>query len=125
MHFAQLSCKRCLTGAFPSTALAWILRTFTPSRKVPAMQSTPTGRKRRTESEWSSLVARQRESGLSLRDFAKQHSVPLGSLQRWRRRLSSSETADFVDVSPPEMTTTPNWQAEIVLPNGIVLRLRG
>jgi len=88
------------------------------------MQSTPTGRKRRTEAEWSALVERQRESSLSLRDFAKQHNVPFGSLQRWSRRLSSSQTADFVEVAP-QLTPTPNWQAEIVLPNGTTLRLRG
>jgi len=89
------------------------------------MQNSQNGRKRRTESEWSSIVARQRESGLSLREFAKQHDVPLGSLQRWRRRLSPSETADFVDVSAPVTPAAPHWQAEIVFPNGIILRLRG
>ena len=89
------------------------------------MQNSPSGRKRRTESEWTSIVARQRESGLSLREFAKQHDVPVGSLQRWRRRLSPSETADFVEVSPSSAPAAPEWQAEIVLPNGTILRLRG
>ena len=89
------------------------------------MQNSPSGRKRRTETEWSSIVARHRESGLSLREFAKQHDVPLGSLQRWRRRLSSTESATFVDVSLPSPPAAPIWQAEITLPNGTTLRLRG
>jgi transposase-like protein len=88
------------------------------------MHDRPSRRKRRTEAEWSALVKRQRESGLSLRKFAEQHGVPVGSLQRWRRRLASSESSDFVEVSPAA-TPTPNWQAEIVLPNGTTLRLRG
>ena len=89
------------------------------------MQSNSTGYKRRTKSEWSSIVTRQRESGLSLREFAKQHDVSLGSLQRWRRRLSSTEPTDFVEVAAPDPQPTPAWQAEIILPNGTILRLRG
>ena len=89
------------------------------------MQSNSTGYKRRTESEWSSIVAHQRESGLSLREFAKQHDVPLGSLQRWRRRLSSAEPMDFVEVTAPDPRATPDWQAEIILTGGTILRLRG
>lgn len=91
------------------------------------MQVTSDGKRRRSASEWESLVSRFRESGLSLREFSRRESVSLGSLQRWNRRLAEAtapQQAGFVDVTPGSVAPSP-WQAEIELPNGVIVRLRG
>jgi len=94
------------------------------------MQITSDGKQRRSQNEWKRIVAEFERSGLSLREFAKQQSIPLASLQRWKLRLSrdskDSET-DFVDVTP---STSPSlqpqsWQAEIEFAGGVIVRLRG
>lgn len=87
------------------------------------MHVTRDGKTRRTQAEWSELVTRLETSGLSLRQFAKQEKVSVGSLQRWSRRLAASEVGEFIEVSPASMPHAA-WQAEVQLPNGTILRLR-
>jgi len=92
-----------------------------------SMRLTRDGKQRRSESEWQALVSRLQQSGLSLREFAKQESICEASLQRWHRRLSSKPTvsqAEFVDVTP-RSTEADTWRAEIEFPGGVIFRLRG
>lgn len=88
------------------------------------MHLTRDGKQRRSKAEWAELVGRCRQSGLSLREFARQEKIPLGSLQRWNRRLTDELPTDFVDVTPARPTSS-DWQVELELPGGLTLRLRG
>ena len=91
------------------------------------MYVTRDGKKRRTESEWKRIITEYRRSGSSLRDFADQQSIPLGSLQRWNRRIGAADPpqeSEFVTVAAG-MPAPESWQAEIELPGGVILRLRG
>jgi hypothetical protein len=88
------------------------------------MRITRDGKKRRTEAEWTELLSRLERSGLSLREFAEQEKVSVGSLQRWRGRLAASSGEQFVEVSPASAPHL-DWHAEIQLPSGTILRLRG
>lgn len=92
------------------------------------MQVTRDGKQRRSKAEWKEVVSQYRHSGLNLHDFAKQQSISLASLQRWNRRLGADaqpRQSDFVDVTPAPKAISSSWQAEIELPGGVVLRLRG
>lgn len=96
------------------------------------MRTTRDGKQRRTQREWAELVARFRQSGLTLKAFAERENLSLGSLQRWNRRLGGEAQCDFIDVTP-QTPPTPNgssqagsdWDLELELPSGLTLRLRG
>ncbi len=101
---------------------------------------------RRSSEEWSDLVRRQRESGLSVAAFARQESVPYQSLAarcRTQALSISSSVTDSVDVPVPTFielgvahsgdgvaqkdtaTVSANdWLVELDLGNGVQLRVR-
>jgi hypothetical protein len=72
--------------------------------RTPTASSPARPRKRRNATEWAGLLARWRESGLELDDFARRHRVPGRSLRWWRWRLESGARSarepglDFVPV---------------------------
>jgi transposase-like protein len=74
--------------------------------------------------EWISLY---RSSQLPQEQFAQQHALKLGTLQRWlrqdRRSSPSTEASAFQEVRLPSFLPTRAWVAEILLPNGVVVRL--
>ena len=84
-------------------------------------------RKRRTEAEWTEILRRFESSGVTQREFCRREGLALCSFQRWRRRLGSVASTDFVElvpaVTPSEATL--NWTLDVALPNGVCLRLRG
>ena len=77
--------------------------------------------------EKAAWVKRFHESGLSLRKFSAQHSVPVVSLCRWVNRAKDSEagspTPKFEELTLPPLVAGSAWAAELTLPNGTVLRL--
>jgi hypothetical protein len=75
--------------------------------------------------EW---IARYRSTQLPQEQFARQHGLKLGTLQRWLReehqRSSPSTAASaFQEVRLPSFLPSGAWVAEILLPNGVVVRL--
>jgi transposase-like protein len=75
--------------------------------------------------EWISLY---RSSQLPQEQFAQQHALKLGTLQRWLREehrgsSPSTEAAAFQEVRLPSFLPTRAWVAEILLPNSVVVRL--
>lgn len=77
--------------------------------------------------EWISLY---RPSQLPLDQFAQQHGLKQGTLQRWlrqeRQRSSPSPEASgatFQKVRLPSFFPARAWVAEILLPNGVVVCL--
>ena len=51
------------------------------------------GRPRRTASEWSELIERQGESGLSQRDFCDAEGLAVSTFTYWKRKLSGAPVA--------------------------------
>jgi transposase-like protein len=83
-------------------------------------------RVRRTKQEWTKILRRFESSGVGPREFCQREGLPPSSFQRWRRRLASGASADFVDLTPPETpSATPDWELEVSLPNGVRLQFRG
>lgn len=80
------------------------------------------------KAEW---VSRFLQSGLSLREFCRQHPVALSSLHRWvaRHRGQAQEPAPelaqplFQEVSLSEVLPSGAWAAELAWPDGTILRL--
>ena len=84
-------------------------------------------RPRASREERAQWLAKYHSSRLSARQFADEHGLNDGTLQRWireegQRHKSNSEAPAFQEVHlPPLMTTT--WSAEVLLPGGIAVRL--
>jgi hypothetical protein len=92
--------------------------------------------RRRTQSEWQSLVKDQAGSGLSAKAFCADQGIGVASFYQWRKRLTTDgvhalpdEPFPFVDVSAlasqvsQQETGAPAWLVELELGNGLVLRL--
>ena len=86
-----------------------------------------TRRPRRDKKQWTEISKRFDSSGLSPRDFCQREGLALSSFQRWRRRLGSIASAEFVELVPtvPSSTTSSGWSLEVTLPNGVCLRFQG
>jgi hypothetical protein len=90
------------------------------------MRISSNGRARRSEPEWQAIFSRFATSGLTAREFCRNEDVNLASFQRWHRKLvgDSSVTERFVELAEPA-ALAPEWQVELTLPGGRVLRIRG
>ena len=68
-------------------------------------------RKYRSQAEWSALIERQAQSGLSGSEFCKRHGLVTKCFYRKRRQLSDGKALvpagrSFVQVSPESSTST-------------------
>lgn len=92
--------------------------------------------KRRTPSQWQSVVDQQEQSGLSVQQFCSEHSISSASFYKWRQRLSTSEPTQtkepapsFIDLSTLSSSrdhqndSDKTWHIVLSLGNGVELRL--
>ena len=83
-----------------------------------------------SESERAGWVRKYKGSGLTQREFVRQHGLKLSTLQYWvvRERQAVTEcqppapAALFAEVKLPA-AATPSWAAELVQPGGSTLRI--
>jgi len=102
----------------------------------PQPQSTSRRRARvmRTQEQWKALLEEFNTSGLTRAAFCKKHRIATSSLYRWQKLFDGhAGNADFIDVTEPlsnAPTSYPvpvrnnDWQVELELGAGIILRLR-
>ena len=106
---------------------------------LPQPQSQPNPKPRtrvmRTQRQWKALLSEFNDSGLTRLAFCKKHRIATSSLYRWQQLFAeqSGGASDFVDVTPtlsntaataPAHVRDNDWQVELELGAGIVLRLR-
>lgn len=92
----------------------------------------------RTPEQWQQIFKQHEASGLQIAAFCKQQKLNTSSFYAWRKRLTSNtlhaaitealppvENAqgDWVNVTPEQAIPSQNWDVELALPNGIVLRM--
>lgn len=105
-----------------------------PSQQQPKPNLKPRTRVMRSQGQWNALLAEFNNSGLTKTAFCKKHRIATSSLYRWQQLLSEQTgVTDFIDVTQP-LASTPesslaqvhdnDWQVELELGAGIVLRLR-
>jgi hypothetical protein len=84
------------------------------------------GHVRRSRKEWAGILQRFDSSGLAPQEYCRREGLPLSSFQRWRSRLTTGTTAEFVELGPssPESTRS-GWELEVILPHGVRLQFRG
>jgi transposase-like protein len=74
---------------------------------------------RRTAAEREALVNEYRASGLTLKEFAKQHGLPVSTVSYWQRQKKAIP-ARFVEVKVSAPVQMP---MEVELKNGVRIRL--
>jgi hypothetical protein len=86
-----------------------------------------TRRPRRDKKQWTEISKRFDSSGLSTREFCQREDLALSSFQRWRRRLGSNASAEFVELVPTVQSSvaSSSWSLDVSLPNGVRLRFDG
>jgi hypothetical protein len=105
------------------------------SQPQPIPNLKPGTRVTRSQNQWKALLEEFTTSGLSKSTFCKQHRIATSSLYRWQRIFAerAGEVTDFIDVTqplsgtplPPSASARDNdWQVELELGPGVVLRLR-
>lgn len=88
-------------------------------------------RRRRSASEWSSIISDFHESGLSTQAFCNRAGIALSTFSKWRQRQGDEATSTptrFVavnGVAPVDQTpSSSGWDLELDLGDGMTLRLR-
>ena len=86
-------------------------------------------RRRFSSAARSRLLARYERSGLTQRGFVQQHGLSLATLTKWLRQERQRATpprkisSAFQPVDLSGVLGAPSWTAEVVLPDGFILRL--
>ena len=91
------------------------------------MRKTSTRRPRRGEKQWAEIFGQFESSELGSREFCRREGLALSSFQRWRRRLGSTSSNDFVELVPAAhpSTASSSWSLDVALPNGVSLHFEG
>jgi transposase-like protein len=88
------------------------------------MDSSKTGRRRRTPKQRQRLVARFHRSRLTQRDFATRHGVGLSTLSKWLRLERDAVPAKVKFQEVRLLNPTTRWPIEVVSPQGWIVRLQ-
>jgi transposase-like protein len=114
-----------------------------------AQRTTTVNPKRRkspktlNKSEWAQLISDYEAGQLSQQMFCQKHRISVSSFHKWRKLLknpaknSAASPGSFIEVvlpsealnqsaqTVPATPTHNDWQVELDLGKGVVLRLRG
>ncbi|MBM7074658.1 transposase [Shewanella sp. 202IG2-18] len=90
-------------------------------------------RKNRSAAQWQEIITLFEQSNLTVTEFCREYQVSHSGFYHWRKRLTSEPKAEVTEdnwqpVNLPKVqtvnTSSPEWDIELTLPNGITLRMR-
>jgi len=94
----------------------------------------PVKKIRRTQTQWQQIMQEYEASGQNQQLFCAQHGIAMSSFSKWRKNLQASdnpmptERADklFVEIATADQgpQSIEPWDVELVLTQGMVLRLK-
>lgn len=73
--------------------------------------------------KWAELVRQQRQSGLSVTAFCRQHGFSDQTFYNWRKRLAGSEPVKFALVAADATAAVEQLPIELFLVSGDRLRI--
>jgi lambda repressor-like predicted transcriptional regulator len=90
------------------------------------MQLNGNGHIQRSAVQWREIIARYRQSGLTLKEFCVQEGLSFRTFEEWERRQRRAERSkgQFVELKARNVAPSP-WVVEVECPNGVRLRVRG
>jgi hypothetical protein len=92
----------------------------------------------RTPEQWQQILEQHAASGMQITAFCKQQKLNTSSFYAWRKRLTNKTSCHavsditllaennpdrWVSITPEPSQPSPNWDIELALPNGVVLRM--
>jgi len=84
-------------------------------------------RVRRTDEQWRGLIRELEDSGVDRRTFCQRKGFSMEALRRAQHRLARrAAPAPFVELMPPDRPISAmsrDWDLELELGDGVVLRL--
>ena len=91
------------------------------------MPKSRSNRTRRTKAQWAEILRQFESSCLGSQEFCRREDLALSSFQRWRHRMGSIATPEFVELVPTSSPSIPssNWSLDVSLPKGVSLRFQG
>jgi len=91
------------------------------------MRKQSNGKVQRSAAEWRALIERYEQSGLGMVAFCTRAGVALNSFKKryYAYRRAGRAAAAFVELPPPSISTVPDWELELTLPNGVRVSARG
>jgi len=87
-------------------------------------------RVRRSASEWSALVERYRQSGLSGRSFCEREGLAVSSFGNWVSKVKKEKAVGFPKGKSKFVALSPlpprpdSWRVELEFRSGLLLRIR-
>ena len=85
-------------------------------------------KRRRTRAQWQQLIEGQPASGLSIADYCAQHQLAVSNFYLWRKKLvvvdsDEASVTNWLSLTPSQPEGGRDWQIELSLPGGVVLRM--
>ncbi len=97
-------------------------------------QETPAKKIRRSRTQWQRIMQKYEASGLNQQAFCAQQGFAQNLFCKWRKKLISGSESPLIDDSDKLFVEVPaadheaqpvlQWDVELALANGMVLRLR-
>lgn len=83
-------------------------------------------RPRRSRAEWAQIIERFDAGTDSVSAFCRSEGIGVGSFYQWRNTLQTSQAPAprFIELEAPFASPPVQWQVELDLGDGVVLRLR-
>lgn len=85
---------------------------------------------RHTTEQWQHFIDEQPQSGLTVKAYCAQRNITVSGFYLWRKKLAkpsatSEPDANWLSLTPAASAERDNWQIELSLPGGVVLRMNG
>lgn len=83
---------------------------------------------RRTHQQWHQFINEQPQSGLTVKDYCASKNITVSGFYLWRKKLSDTshpvdEPQDWLSLAPSSSSESEQWQIELALPGGVILRM--
>ena len=83
---------------------------------------------RRTAQQWQQFINEQPQSGLTVKDYCASKNITVSGFYLWRKKLATNassvdEPQQWLSLSPSVSSQSEQWQIELSLPGGVVLRM--
>jgi len=81
--------------------------------------------RKHSREQWQQLINEQVDSGLSVAAFCRKTQLSVSSFYQWRKKFDAVEPElnDWLALPGAASAPADDWQIELALPGGVVLRM--
>jgi hypothetical protein len=83
---------------------------------------------RRTQHQWQQFLSEQPQSGLTVKEYCASKNITVSGFYLWRKKLADTphpvdEPQEWLSLAPSSSPRPEQWQIELSLPGGVILRM--